>query len=74
MTPLGRMKLTLLQERYGPMSSSRALERALVAEQTCEQLGPFDAAFPFFKRQQGDMESYAGLLEQAEQSTCGELS
>lgn len=66
MTPLERFDLNRLTYRYGEMTSVKALELALQAEQYARDCGPFDIAFRHFKQQQLSMESYALLLEKVD--------
>jgi len=65
---LSEMKLSLLQKKYGfsdeEKTPEKMIEYALLAEQTCLDIGPFDPAFPRFAQQQLDFEAAAFHLEQ----------
>lgn len=65
LTKLEQMKLDFFKERFGKMSVDEALNLAIDAEYYCNACGPFDVAFPKFKREQLDFENYALLLERS---------
>lgn len=64
-TKLEQMKLEYFQKRFGKMGANEALNLAIDAEYFCNACGPFDVAFPRFKREQLDFETYALLIEKA---------
>lgn len=64
LTQLEQMKLNAKLARFhGITGADEALAMAMLNEQTCRDLGPFDPAFSHFKQQQLDLEFIALMLE-----------
>ena len=61
---LQERKLEFYRERLGAMTSAEALQLAIEAEQTKNDVGPFDTAFEYFANQQVVFEKYEHLLEE----------
>lgn len=63
-------KIERLVRQYGfkqdELNSDTLLQFAICAEQTCEDIGPFDNAFTHFKQQQLDFEAMAEYFEKIE--------
>ena len=65
MTKHEEMKLKLLKEELGDMSSETALNLAIDYECTIADIGPFDPNITFFLNLKYRFEKYALLLEKA---------
>ena len=63
LTQMEHWKIQKLQEKFGSMRSQEALNLAIDAEYFTNACGPFDVAFPKFKKEQNEFEEYALLLE-----------